>query len=753
MAMYSPLSANELPQDRLNRLLNATSNLIQNTSKAIPAKGLLNQAIHALSSLTEAKYGAIAIFKNSKTKYFVTYGANKHYKSILKDFSEIKDLLSLTRETKHPLCINDIKESPFFVDFPEHHSEITSLLAIPIIKQDDVFGCIYLYDTYSGKPFSNTDQALVRSFASSLGLIIENTEHQQEKNIAEAQAKLHAEVFRNSTEAVLITDKKGYILSVNQAFLRITGHDSSEIIGKTPMLLKSSMHNNDFYNKLWSELQQYGYWHGELFDKRKNGEVFPARLSISAINNNNETTHYVGMISDMSEQKQFQDKIRHLAYYDALTDLPNRVLFQDRIQQLASNAQRNNKPFAIILIDLDHFKNINDSLGHEVGDEILRQLAAQLFRNIRIGDTVARLGDDEFGVTLSQLTHPEDAAIAADKIIHLLKQPFLLDGHKIPVTASLGISIFPNDGDEAGLLIRNAEAAMNHAKTKHRNNYQFYSDEITNNTNKRLKLVAELNHALENNEFILHYQPKIDLNTGQLTSVEALLRWQHPVKGIIPPNEFIPALEESGLIIPVGDWVIKAACQQAMQWLAEDIESPRIAVNVSAKQFDKEHLINSIKSAIATYPGCADYLEIEITETTLMHDPIAAALILGKLKDMGIHLSVDDFGTGYSSLSYLSRFPIDTLKIDQSFIQQATTDSNNASITHSVIDLAHNLGIKALGEGVETQEQLDFLISLGCDFGQGYLFSRPVHANQYPELLDDEKTFNIQKQNTLFNNI
>jgi diguanylate cyclase (GGDEF)-like protein/PAS domain S-box-containing protein len=675
---------------QLNTLLQATHSLIRALSGATVKDELLSGAIAALSSLTQARYGAITLINGDNIEHRITYGAAAMNKG----------------------------------------------LTVPIATGNQLFGQIDLCDKENSAPFNDVDEQLVRNFASSLALVLDNIQQRQAKERAEEQIRLHAKAFENSAEAVIITDHNGRILSINQAFTRITGYTLEEVADISPSLINSNKQRRSFYMRLWQELQEHGYWHGELVDRRKSGETFPAWLSLSAIKNSlGLTTHYVGLLSDISERKRFQKQIQYLAYYDSLTNLPNRALFIDRTRQLVATAKRSDALFAIMSIDIDHFKNINDTHGHTVGDKLLHQLATRLLRAIRAGDTAARLGGDKFGITVGNLSTPEDAAIAARNILSTLARPFKINKQEIYITGSIGISSYPTDGHDATTLIKHAEAAMFHAKSQQRDGFQFYQPEISAKRNKRLRLESELRQAIDRNEFVLHYQPKVDLKSWHINSVEALIRWQHPQQGMIQPNEFIPLLEETGLINQVGEWVLRSACAQINSWLAEGVTPPTVAINVSAHQFERERFIQILGEVLAEDHHCARYLEIEITESTLMNDAPQASEILHTLRAMGVHISVDDFGTGYSSLAYLSRFPIDTLKIDRTFIKSVTDNQHDATITRSMVDLAHNLGLRALAEGIETKAQLDFLTSLGCDSGQGFLFSRPVAITELTQKL------------------
>ncbi len=727
---------------QLEKLLRVSNELIQALSRADIGDELLNKAIQTLSKLAGARYGVIALTNDGRIEHFATFGVDQKTYALIGQLPEGKDILGLSLSRCQPIRVDDFSAEPAAKGLPPYHPEIKSLLVVPITCNDHQYGYIYLSDKESNRSFSSLDEQIVCTFASSLALIIENICHKENQAKAASQIKLYLNVFKNSNEAIMITDASGKLLSVNAAFCKITGYSEAEVLNKTPRFLRTNRHSRLFYKELLAALKNYGYWHGELWDTRKNGEAFPAWVSFSAITNNGDQQpcNYIGLLTDTSERKHFQDRIQYLAYYDTITELPNRELFQDRVQQLLSLSNRSNHIFAVMVVDIDHFKNINDSMGHNTGNELLKLLASRFNSTIRKGDTIAHLSGDEFAITLSNLNRPESAAVSAKKILDALQEAFILNKQEVFVTASIGISVYPNDGDDAATLVKHAEAAMFYTKSRQRNAFQFYHSEINANTRKKLALETSLRHALERDEFALHYQPMVDLESWNITNAEALIRWHHPEQGLLMPDLFIPLLEESGLITQVGEWVLRHACQQITQWLNDGLTPPAISINLSPRQFDQAESIDNIIDTLNEYSHCLNYISVEITESSLMKDAERANHTLKRLKAMGVHIAVDDFGTGYSSLAYLSSFPIDTLKIDRSFISSITTSKNKAAITRSVIDLAHNLELKALAEGIETEEQLSYLRELGCNAGQGYLFSRPLDENAFTQLIERRDT-------------
>ncbi len=547
-------------------------------------------------------------------------------------------------------------------------------------------------------------------------------------------------IFESTIEGILITDTKGVIQSVNPAFTLITGYSAPEAIGHTPAMLKSDRHDADFFNNMWQSLMKTGQWEGEIWNQRKDGDVYPLWLALTAIRDKEgNTSQYVGLFNDITEQKQNEEQIRHQAYHDFLTGLPNRLLFNDRLKQAMALAQRMNEKLAIMFIDLDRFKNINDSLGHGVGDQLLRAMAKRLESCTRDEDSVARMGGDEFTVMLPRINHLSDVAQVAQKVLDGLSQPMNVDGHELVVTASIGISLYPIDGELPEVLMKNSDSAMYQAKEHGKNKYQFYSAEMNANAIAHLTLEAELRHALEHNEFLLHYQPQIDIRTGRLVGFESLIRWQHPEKGLVPPGKFIPLLEETGLIVPVGEWVLHEACRQNQSWRQAGLLPVRIAVNFSGYQFSKKNIHQLVAQALADTGLSADGLEAEITEGVLMDDVAASSHTLQQLQNMGVAIAIDDFGTGYSSLSYLKQFTVDMLKIDQSFVRDITCNPQDVEIVTSIISMAHGLQLGVIAEGVETEEQLQLLTDLGCDQVQGYLTGRPLEKQHARELLEDFK--------------
>jgi diguanylate cyclase (GGDEF)-like protein/PAS domain S-box-containing protein len=544
---------------------------------------------------------------------------------------------------------------------------------------------------------------------------------------AEAELRLAAQVFQSSGEAIVITDAQHCILTVNPAFSHITGYAPLDAMGKTPYALSSSMRSAERERDLWAEVDRDGYWQGEVWDRRRSGEVFPKWLTISAVRDGQgRSVNYIEIFSDITERKEREERVRHLAHHDALTDLPNRALLNDRIAQAVSLAERNRTRVAVMFLDLDRFKTVNDSLGHSVGDKLLREVSSRLKSCMRASDTVSRLGGDEFVILMPNVTDSEDVAVTAGKVLDAVARPYNIDGHELVSTPSVGISVYPADGADVDTLLRNADAAMYHAKETGRNNYQFFTQDMNARALERLSLDRSLRRALERDELRLHYQPQYGIADGRIVGLEALIRWQHPEQGLVPPLVFIKFAEESGLILQIGDWVLREACRQNRAWQDAGLPPLPVSVNISALQFHQPDFVHSVARALAGSGLEARYLQLEVTESIIMHDAERVTESLERLKDMGLELAIDDFGTGYSSLSYLKRFPIDRLKIDRSFVQDVTADTDDEAIIGAIIALTRKLGLRTIAEGVETREQLKFLRDQGCDEVQGFLLSRPL---------------------------
>lgn len=550
------------------------------------------------------------------------------------------------------------------------------------------------------------------------------------------ELKLAGHVFDSSAEGIIITDSEQHILKVNHAFSEISGYQPEEIVGQTPRLLSSGRHDRYFYRNMWHELDIRGKWQGEIWNRRKNGDVFPEWLAISTVRDEDgNITHYVGMLIDISERKLAEDYMLHLAQHDALTELPNRLLFLDRLRQSFARAKMKHVKVALLFIDIDRFKTINDSLGHHVGDQLLQEVARRLKRCIEGVNTIARLGGDEFVIVLEQVTSIQDVGHMASRIISATREPVIVGEFTLGITVSIGIGIYPEDGEDVIALMKSADAAMYHAKEMGRNNYQFFTAVMNARIAEQVLLETHLRRAMDNGELSLHYQPQVHLESGRIKGVEALLRWTSRELGTVSPSQFIPVAEESGMIIPIGNWMLRRVCEQLRCWEDDDIRGVRVGVNLSPLQFRQPDFVENLERLIAEIGIWPEQLELEITESTLMESSENTIDSLNRLRQYGFKIAIDDFGTGYSSLSYLKRFPIDRLKIDQSFVRDLDSDPDDAAIVSAIIAMARSLDLEIVAEGVEKEAHRDFLLGLNCYEAQGFLYSRPLPPDEVEAIL------------------
>jgi diguanylate cyclase (GGDEF)-like protein/PAS domain S-box-containing protein len=553
---------------------------------------------------------------------------------------------------------------------------------------------------------------------------------------AEAELRLYGTVFTHAAEGMTITDSEARIIAVNPAFCAITGYSAEDVLGRTPAVLNSGRQSEDFYRDMWQTLKEIGQWQGEIWNRRKDGGIFPELLSITAVpSESGEAGNYIGVFIDISERKQSEARIHHLAHHDALTGLPNRLLLEDRIEQGLLKSKRTGRHMGIIFIDLDRFKNINDTLGHAVGDSLLVQAAQRGLHVLRDTDTLCRQGGDEFVVVLPELEARQDVAHVCQKLLAAFCQPYLLAGHELTVSGSAGIALYPEDGESASELLRKADAAMYRAKEEGRNTFCFFSTEINTATLGELLLENDLFGALDRGELLLHYQPKVDAGSGAIIGAEALMRWQHRERGMIPPEQFIPIAEENGLINALGEWAIRTVCAQQRAWLDAGLQVVPVAVNISAHQFALQDLPKILSQVLAEYSLPPRLIELELTESLLMRNSSRATAMLQVLRRMQIRVAIDDFGTGYSSLSYLRQFPVQFLKIDRSFVSQIDEQGEQVRLASAIIAMAHELDLVVIAEGVENEVQARYLAEHGCDQFQGYLYGRPQAADLFVALL------------------
>ena len=561
---------------------------------------------------------------------------------------------------------------------------------------------------------------------------------------AEEDLKLRDRAIESSTSAICITDNlapDNPIVYVNPAFERITGYSSQEVLGRNPRLLQGTDIAQPELLGIRAALHDARPCHVVLRNYRKDGSMYWSELNISPVRNDAGTvTHYIGVHSDITDAKTHQDELARQANHDSLTGLPNRNLLWDRIDGACARTQRYGEFAAVAFLDLDNFKLVNDSLGHTLGDHLLRAVAKRLESSLRASDTVARLGGDEFVLVLSDQKSEQLVSGELQRIVDSFSRPFSIDGKDVFITASVGVALYPQDAKDAEALMKSAELAMYRVKDSGRNAYQLYTAEMQTRVSERLALEGMLRRALERGEFSLHYQPQVDLRTNRVFGCEALLRWNQPDLGMIGPAKFIPLAEETGLIVPIGEWIVRTACLQNKAWQNAGLPAITVAVNISARQFREKGLLQVVANILAESGLDPAQLELEVTESVIMHDAQHVIATLQAFRDMGVRLSVDDFGTGYSSLSYLKRFPVDRLKIDQSFVRDVITDADDAAIAQAVITLGHTMNLRVIAEGVETPEQLAFLRANQCDEMQGYLFGKPMPAHELGKLLESGRT-------------
>lgn len=631
---------------------------------------------------------------------------------------------------------NDFLHDPELAPWREEAAaaNFRAMASFPLRRGNHWYAAISVYAREAGF-FSAECITLMHGLAEDVSFALDNLDRERERQAVLGKLKLAASVFENSAEGIMVTDADANIISVNRAFTDITGYPAEEAIGRNPNLLASGRHGPEFYRRMWESLAGRGTWRGEIWNRRRNGEIYPELLTISCVRDDSGTlTNYVAIFGDISERKQAEQRIRQLAQYDALTGLPNRLLFADRLQQGLVQARRGGTHLAVLFLDLDRFKQINDTLGHDVGDQLLQMVAQRLGSCIREQDTVSRQGGDEFLAVLPA-TDATGAAMVAEKMLQTLVQPYAIEGHTLRISASIGIAVFPEHGEDADTLVKHADVAMYQAKEAGRNHSLIFDPDMTTSAYERLALETALRAALEEQVFELYYQPQVSLADGRIVGCEALIRWHHAEQGMIPPGRFIPLAEETGLIGPISDWVLEEALRQCRDWRVAGMPPLRVAVNLSALQFRQRNLYEQVSGLLRRYDLPPGVLELELTETLLMQGVERTLATLHELTVLGVGIAIDDFGTGYSSLSYLKRFPIQKLKIDRSFVGDITTDSNDATMVRTIILMAHSLNLRVVAEGVESAAQADFLRVAGCEMAQGYLYGKPLPAAQFVELL------------------
>lgn len=558
----------------------------------------------------------------------------------------------------------------------------------------------------------------------------ELTERYAAQLLIEDRLRLHTTAFDNSHEGITLTNAQGEILDVNPAFTRITGYERSEVIGRNPRVLKSGRHDQAFYAAMWKSVLDTGTWRGEIWNRSKFGDVYPELLSISAVHDDDgQLTNFVAVFSDISRLKEQEKQLVQMAYFDALTGLPNRVLLADRIVQASAQTRRSNTLMAVCYLDLDGFKPINDTWGHDIGDQLLIEVANRFKSTLRAGDTVARLGGDEFVLLMLGLADMAECERAVQRMLHAVSNPLLVAPQPVRLSASIGVSVFPVDDSDADTLLRHADQAMYRAKQSGKNCFHLFDADQDRYTRSRYDRVARIQDALDYHEIVLHYQPKVDMRAGRVAGAEALVRWQHPERGLLSPTEFLPLIEDHDMVIRLGEWVIEAALEQMETWQAQGLSIP-VSVNVAGRQLQGAGFVQRLSEALARHPRVAHQLELEVLETTALEDMVKVSRVIEECSELGVPFSLDDFGTGYSSLTYLKRLPVTTIKIDQSFVSEILSDPNNLVIVQGVIGLTSAFQRRAIAEGVETAEHGRLLLQLDCDHAQGYGIGRPMPPDE-----------------------
>jgi len=630
---------------------------------------------------------------------------------------------------RSPFLSNYLSDSPEPPKLPWLGSPIERIVSVPAMLDDELVGRIVVAN--ASRDYSDRDLSCLERLSYLYAIAIR-------RRRTESELRIQSSAVRSSSEQIVITDTQGRILYVNPAFEAETGYTFDEVVGQTPRIQKSGKHGDDFYRKMWSTIMAGETWRGEITNRRKDGSHVVEEMTITPVKDEHgHPEQFIAIKGNITELKVYEEQLDYLSYHDPLTGLPNRLLFSDRLNHRLSESRKEGKMLAVMFLDVDRFKLINDTLGHNIGDMLLTGIAGRLHSCLRDVDTIARMGGDEFTIIVSNIASQDSVVVVADRIVEAMKEPFQVDGRELFASVSVGISVYPSDGDDAETLVKNADAAMYRAKERGRSNCQLFTEAFNTADLERMTLENGLRKAVERDELLLHYQPLVDMRTGRTMGTEALVRWQHPDYGLVSPGRFIPLAEETGLIVPISRWVLRTACAQNKAWQEKGRLPAAVSVNLSARLLHEDGLVDMVSEILAETGLDHRYLELELTESALMENADTAIRVLGELKNLGVRVSLDDFGTGYSSLSYLKKFPIDSVKIDQSFVKDITTNPDDAAIASAVVAMSHSLKLKVIAEGVETLEQLEFLKSLDCDEVQGYFISRPVPAAELEQLLEE----------------
>ena len=671
----------------------------------------LSQQLHFLQQLIEAIPGPI-FYKDTQARYLGCNSAFANFIGIATD-----DLIG---KSPYDIAPGELARKYMAADQVLLDKPGSQIYESPVRYADGVMREVVFHKATFTQP-DGTVGGLV-------GFMLDITERKR----MEERLQQAATAFDSSAEGITVTAPDGTIIAINRAFTEITGYSENEVIGRNSSLLQSGRQSKDFYREMWAAIGQNGRWQGEVWNKCKNGRIFPEWLTISAVKDTaGKLTHYVGVFSDITAIKTAYEQLDHLAHHDTLTGLPNRLLLEDRLHVALQRARREQAGLAVLFVDLDRFKTINDSLGHHVGDRVLCEVSGRFKQIIRESDTVARLGGDEFLILLEGFDDPAAASNVAEKILQNLREIAVSLEQEFFVGASIGISLFPQDGEDSATLIKHADVAMYRAKERGRNSYEFFTQELTDFSLDRFQMETDLRRAIERDELRVYLQPQFSLKTGRLIGAEALVRWRHPEQGLILPGKFIALAEESGLIVAIGEWVQHTACQYWAEWAKDGLKPGILSINVSGVEFRRGRIQETVRKVLDATGLSPTLLELEITESAIMSEAESSIAVLNELRAMGISLAIDDFGTGYSSLAYLKRLPLDKLKVDQSFVRGLPDDSDDCAIARAVIALGHSLQLMIIAEGVETQEQSEFLTREGCDEMQGYLRGKPMPIDEF----------------------
>jgi diguanylate cyclase (GGDEF)-like protein/PAS domain S-box-containing protein len=748
-----PAASPDAPPDSVLSCLRSMETLCRRLAAERRPESLVDAFLDAATPLLAADHLALCLLDSDETavRHLVARGLDA---ALLRGLALERE--RLPGALRHAQAALRLEGAAAGAALPQWHPEVAAFLGVPLHDGMHRLGWLYATRMPGAAPFTEQDEAVAMMVGAHLAVAHEHLNlyrlvqghaaqlqleaSARERAVAALRESEHRlvlarQVFDSTAESIMMTDACANVVAANPAFERITGYSEREVMGRNPRMLSSGRHDTAFYAAMWEALSTHGQWRGEIWNRRKNGDIYPERMSISAVHDDHgQVSAYVSVSTDLSALKAAHHQLDYLAHHDALTGLPNRTLFFDRLHR-AIGAARSGGQLALLMFNVDRLQRINDSLGHVGGDVALRQIAGRTSALAGPADTAARLGSDEFVLLLTGCADTEDVIVAARRLIEDIARPLRIAEHDVVLTASAGISMYPRDGATPGDLLKAADAALAHAKEAGRNGFHFFKGEMNAQALRWLALESSLRRAIERQELVLHYQPQVACGSGAIVGMEALLRWDSPERGKVPPCDFIPLAENTGLIVPLGAWVIREACRQNKAWQDAGLPRMRVAVNVSAYQVRAANLVQVVRAALDETGLAPCYLEVELTETAMMGDSSLAETQLAELRALGVTVSLDDFGTGYSSLGHLSRFSLDKLKIDQCFVRNITDSPRSAAIAQATVALAQGLSLTVVAEGVETAAQRDFMHKIGCHALQGYLYSPPVPADDMAILL------------------